>query len=238
GIGFATPSATATQVVRQLRERGEVTRGWIGVSVQDVPEDIAESMKLDKTRGAFVVDVIKGGPADKAGLVPTDVILKFNDEEIVEMKELPKAVSQYPIGQSAKITVWRQGKTKTFKVKIEKMRVEPVKTPEAKILEKKQVSKPVGQVLGLGLAEFKSKVKKDKTELTIEGLLVSEINPKSEAAEKGMAVGDVILSVNQTPVSSVEQLKQIIEETRKDSKKLFLFVRRGDGNYAVALGVK
>ncbi len=238
GIGFATPSASVAQVIKQLRERGEVTRGWIGVSVQDVPDDIAESMKLEKSRGAFVVDIVKGGPADKAGILPTDIILKFDDQEIVEMKLLPKNVSQYPIGKTAKIVVWRQGKAKTLKVKIEKMREEPIKTPEAKTLEKKQAAlKPTGQLLGLGLAEFKSKIKKDKNELNIEGLLVVEVNPKSEAAEKGVVIGDVIVSVNQTPITSVDQIKEIIEEAKKTSKKIFIFAKRGDSNYAITLNI-
>ncbi len=238
GIGFATPAATVAQVVKQLRERGEVTRGWIGVSIQDVPDDIAESMKLDKAKGAFVVDIAKDGPADKAGILPTDIILKFEDQEITEMKLLPKTVSQYPIGKTAKITVWRQGKTKTLKIKVEKMREEAVKTPETKNLEKKQSNlKPSGQVLGLGLADFKSKIKKDKNELNIEGLLVVEVNPKSEAAEKGVVVGDIIVSANQTPVSSVEQLKEIIDEAQKTSKKIFIFSKRGDANYAITLNI-
>jgi len=237
GIGFATPSSNVTQVIRQLKENGEVTRGWIGISVQDVPEDIAESMKLEKARGAFVVDIVKGGPADKAGILPTDIILKFHDQEINEMKLLPKTVSQYPIGSSAKVVVWRQGKNKTLKVKVEKMRAEPIKTPESKVLEKKQALKPSGQLLGLGLAEFKSKIKKDKNELNIEGILVVEINPKSEAAEKGILVGDMIISANQIPVKSIDHLKEIIEETAKTTKKLFVFAKRGDSNYALVLNI-
>lgn len=238
GIGFATPSATVSQIIKQLKERGEVTRGWIGVSIQDVPEDIAESMKLDSSKGAFVVDIVKNGPADKAGVLPTDIILKFNDQDITEMKLLPKTVSQYPIGKSAKIVVWRQGKMKTLKIKVEKMHEEVTKTPEAKTLEKKQTAvKPTGQVLGLGLADFKSKIKKDKNELNIEGLLVVEVNPKSEAAEKGVIIGDIIVSVNQVPVASLDQLKNVIEEAKKTSKKIFIFAKRGDANYAIALNI-
>lgn len=154
------------------------------------------------------------------------------------MKILPKTVSQYPVGKSAKIVVWRQGKIKVLKIKVEKMRDEPAKTAETKILEKKQsLLKPTGQVLGLGLADFKSKIKKDKNELNIEGLLVVEVNPKSEAAEKGVTIGDIIISANQTPVTSVEQLKAIIEESQKSSKKIFIFAKRGDSNYAIALAI-
>lgn len=237
GIGFATTSTTASQVIQQLKERGEVTRGWIGVSVQDVSDEIAEAMKMDRPKGAFVADVVRDGPADRAGILPTDIILKFANQEIEEMKTLPKTVSAYPIGESAKIIVWRQGKEKSFKVKVEKMRDEPTKS-SGKILEKKQIVKPVGQLLGLGLAELKSKVKKGKTELNIEGLLVVEINPKSEAAEKGIMIGDVILSVNQAPVTSIQQLKTTVEEAEKNNKKLFIFIQRGDGHFAAVLSAK
>lgn len=234
GIGFATPSLSATAVLKQLKERGEVTRGWIGISVQDVTEDIAQSMKLEKVEGAFVVDLVKDGPAEKAGILPTDVILKFDDQEITEMKLLPRTVSKSTVGESVKVVVWRQGKTKTLKVKIEKMRDEEKKS-EAKVFEKKQTIKPAGQLLGLGLAELKSKIKKGKSESNLEGLVIVEINPKSEAAEKGIAIGDIILSANQTPVTSIDELKEIIDEAAKSTKKLFLFVRRGESSYALVL---
>ena len=237
GIGFATPSSTASQVIKQLKERGEVMRGWIGVSIQDVSDEIAEAMKMEKTTGAFVVDTTKNGPAEKAGILPTDVILKFADQEISEMKILPKTVASYPIGESAKIVIWRHGKEKILKIKVEKMNNDFSTKTKNQILEKQQNIKPVGQILGLGLAEMKSKVKKDKTELNIEGLLVVEISPKSEAAEKGLMIGDIIISANQTNVKSIDDLKNIIEEAEKTTKKLFLFIQRGDGHFATVLGM-
>ncbi len=238
GIGFATTSATAMQIVKQLKEQGEVTRGWLGVSVQDVSEEIAQSMKMEKTKGAFVVDVTKGGPAEKAGIVPADIIVKFNDEEISEMKILPKTVSKYPVGKSAKLVVLRQGKFRIIKVMVEKMRDEDPKKPEAKSLEKQQTLKPATQLLGLSLSEIASKVRKGKVESVTEGLLVVDVSLKSEAAEKNIMVGDVILSANQVPVKAINELKSIIEETSKSTKKLFLFIKRGDANYGAVIAVK
>lgn len=237
GIGFATPAANAIQVVKQLREQGEVTRGWLGISVQDVNDEIAESMKMDKARGAFVVDTVKDGPADKAGIVPTDIIVKFDDTDITEMKILPKTVSQYPVGRTAKVIIFRQGKFKTLKVKVEKMHEEEKASP-VKTYEKKQSVKAAGSIIGLTLSEISSKVKKDKNESNIEGLLVSEISPKSEAAEKNIMAGDIILSANQTPVRSFESFKEIVDEASKSSKRLFLFIKRGDNSYAVVLNLK
>ena len=195
-------------------------------------------MKLESNKGAFVVEVIKDGPADKAGLLPADIIVKFEDQEIEDMKFLPKAVSKFPIGKYAKLQILRQGKIKILKVNVEKLRENESRKIENKIIEKKPIIKPTTQILGLSLAEFKSKIRKDKSEITIEGLLVVDINQKSESAEKGIAVGDIVISANQIPTKKIDDLKEIIEETSKNNKKIFLFVRRGENNYAAVLNLK
>jgi serine protease Do len=238
GIGFATPANTVLQVVKQLRDQGEVTRGWIGVSVQDISEDIADSMKLESNKGAFVVEVIKDGPADKAGLLPTDIILKFEDQEIEDMKFLPKAVAKFPVGKVARLQILRQGKIKNLKIVIEKLKDNEIKKVENKTIEKKPNLKATAQILGLSLAEYKSKIRKDKNEINIEGLLVLDVNPKSESAEKGIAIGDIILSANQVPIKSIEDLRGIIEENSKSNKKIFLFIRRAENNYPAVLNLK
>jgi serine protease Do len=238
GIGFATPSNNVIQIVKQLRDQGEVTRGWIGVSVQDISQEIADSMKLENNKGAFVVEVIKDSPADKAGVLPTDIIIKFEDQEIEDMKFLPKAVAKFPVGKIAKLQILRQGKIKTLKITIEKLKDNEVKKIESKPIDKKPNIKPTAQILGLSLAEFKSKIRKDKNEINIEGLLVIEVNSKSESAEKGIQIGDIILSANQTPLKSVDDLKEIIEENSKSNKKIFLFIRRGEISYPAVLNLK
>lgn len=113
GIGFATPSSNAIQIIRQLRDIGEVSRGWIGISVQDVTEDLADSLRLDRVRGAFVSDVASGGPSDKAGIIPTDIIIRFDEQDVEDMRSLPKIVSKTPIGKYVKVHIWRQGKSKS-----------------------------------------------------------------------------------------------------------------------------
>ena len=133
--------------------------------------------------------------------------------------------------------VWRKGREKVLRIKVEKMRNEKNKKVE-KILEKQQSIKPVGQALGLSLSELKSKVKQGKGETNLEGLAITEINSKSEAADKGMAVGDIIISANQTPVKSIEDFKSAMEESAKSGKKLLLFVKRGDANYSAVLNTK
>ena len=236
GIGFATPSSNAQQVIKQLRDQGEVTRGWLGVSVQDVTEEMAESMKMEKTKGAFVNEITPEGPADKAGILPTDIIIKFEDQDITEMKLLPKAVAQTPVGKVVNITLLRRGKLKVVKVKIGKMKDDEIKKTENKAAPKKQALKANAQLLDLGLVELGKNLKKERNiPANVDGLLIVDIKGKSEAAEKGVMIGDIILSANQAPVRSISDLQKIIEDAKKSTKKLFLFVKRGTSNYALVL---
>lgn len=236
GIGFVTPAATAQQIIKQLREQGEVTRGWLGISVQDVTNEIAESMKMESTRGAFVNEVTPEGPADKAGILPTDIIIKFDEQEISEMKMLPKAVAKTPVGKIVNVTLFRRGKIKIIKVKIGKLKDDEVKKIENKTLPKKQIIRPSAIIMGFGIVELDEKSKREKRlNVSGEGLLVVEVTAKSEAAEKGMVVGDIILSANQAPVKTIGDLQKIIEEAKKSTKKIFLFVKRGSNNYAIVL---
>ncbi|MDX2083288.1 MAG: Do family serine endopeptidase [Rickettsiales bacterium] len=236
GIGFATPSVIAQQVIKQLKEQGEVTRGWLGVSVQDVTPEIAESIKMDKVKGAFVNEVTKDGPAEKAGILPTDVIIKFDDQEITEMKILPKTVAKTAVGKIVNVTLLRRGKVKNLSVKVAKMKDEEVKKSENKSIHKKQSIKPSAQILGLGLVEMGEKFKKEKNiPSNINGLLIVDLSNKSEAGEKGIMIGDIILSANQIPIKTINDLKKIIEETKKSTRKLFLFIKRSESSYAVVL---
>jgi len=232
GIGFATPSSTANQVLKQLREQGEVSRAWIGVSIQEMSDEMAEGLGIEKTQGAFVTDITNGGPAQKAGILPADVIVKFNEQEIDDTKALPKAVAKTPIGKVVKVAVLRKGKMKILDLKVEKMRDENVKKTDAKSPDRK-LNKPSTnlQILGLGVTETNAQNK-------AKGLLVTDVNSKSEAAEKGILPGDIILSANQAPLASVEEFKKNIEDVKKGNGKLFLFLKRGDGNYGVVLQVR
>ena len=239
GIGFAIPSSIAAQIVNQLKDKGEVVRGWIGVSVQDVSDEIAETMKIEKSKGAFVTEITKDGPADQAGILPTDIIVKIDDAEILEMKMLPKIISKYRIGKTAKLTLLRQGKVKSVSVKVAKMKDDEIKKVELKIPEKRQSFKASEYVLGIGLLDLSVGLKKMRNlENSFQGVLVAEVTLKSEAATKGVMSGDIVLSVNQTPVASIDELKALIEDSAKNGKKAYLLLRRGSSNYGVALSAK
>lgn len=238
GIGFATPSSVAGSVIKQLREKGEVSRGWIGVSIQEITDELAESLKLPSKEGAFVTDVTRNGPAEKAGIIPSDIIIKFDDQKIEEMKNLPAAVAKFPIGKVANIVVWRNGVTKSYKIMVGKLRDDESKKPELKSDDKKQPIKLSAQLLGMSLAEVKSYFKNDKGEVNLEGLMVLDVNQKSEAFSKGITNGDVILSVNQIPIKSVSDMRNIVNESLKAKKKVFLLIKRGESNFAVVLSSK
>ena len=121
GIGFASPSSVAAPIIKQLKEQGEIVRSWIGISIQDISDEMASTLGIPKSKGALVTDVTPEGPADKAGIIASDVIIKIGNQEVVEMKTLPQAIAQMPIGKSIPLTILRQGKIKILSVKIAKM---------------------------------------------------------------------------------------------------------------------
>jgi serine protease Do len=207
--------------------------------VQDVSEEIAESMKVEKLKGAFVTDLVKDGPADKAGILPTDIITKIDDQEISEMKILPKTVAKYAVGKVIKVTILRRGKAKIINVKVAKMKDEESGKIDFKPMERKQSSKSSEQILGIGLVDLNGNVRKtNNIESGVQGVLITEVGLKSEAATKGLLPGDIILSINQTPVSSIVELKEIFAVASKSDKKLYLFFKRGKSNYGAALSPK
>jgi len=121
GIGFASPASVVAPIIKQLKEQGEVVRGWIGISIQDISDEMAETLAIPKSKGALVTDVTPEGPSDKAGIIASDVIVKIGNQEIIEMKTLPQIISQIQIGKSVGVTILRGGKAKVLSVKIAKM---------------------------------------------------------------------------------------------------------------------
>lgn len=238
GIGFATPSSSAKKIIKDLKEHGEVVRGWIGVSVQNVSKELARSMNMRMAKGAFIVEVEKDGPADKAGILQTDIIIQIDDQDIMEMQQLPKIISSYEIGKKAKIKILRQGEIEIIKVKIDKMKNSEDREENIAISKEQKIKSQATEILGLSLAELSAKVRKNNFRSTVEGLMIVDIKKDSEASKKGILIGDVIISANQTKVKSVKDLKKIIKKLPKKNNLIFLFIKRGDDNYAVVLKLK
>ncbi len=231
GIGFAVPSKTVTPVIDQLREFKEVRRGWLGVRIQQVSADIADSLNVKPARGALIAGVDDKGPAKPAGIEPGDVIVKFDGQDIKEMRDLPKIVAETPVGKDVEVTIIRKGKEETKSVKLGRLDDEKqaALTPKKNGAEEKTVVK---RALGLDLANLTDELrKKHKIKDKVKGVLITGIDANSPAAEKRLAPGMVIAEVQQQPVGSAAELQERVEKLKKDGKKaVVLLVVTPDGD--------
>lgn len=224
GIGFAVPTSLARPIIEQLKEHGRTFRGWLGVKIQTVTEDIAESLGMKKTMGALVAEVNKDGPAEKAGLKVGDIILSFNDHEISEMRYLPRMVAETEIGATVDITVLRDGKKKKLSVKLgELQEEEPIVTADEESQKLTQPGMDSYHVAGMGLAESSDALRsKFGIEPNIKGLVVIELERSGEAAKRGISFGDVIQQVNDAQTHDLESFKKAMEEARDAGRKYAL----------------
>ena len=227
GLSFAIPIDVAMNISNQLRTTGRVSRGRIGVVIQEVTKELAESFGLPKASGALVNSVEKGGPADKAGIEASDVILKFDGKEVSSSSDLPRIVAQSRPGSKATAQVWRKGTARDVSVTVGEM-------PEEKTAQRpgRKDSKPGNVVarLGLTLSELNSEQRK---ELGLSGGLLVE-DAQGAAAKAGIRRGDVLLAINNQDVKSVDQLNQLLGQFEK-ARSVALLIRRGDGALYVPL---
>lgn len=236
GLGFAIPSQTLKNIIDQLKNNGRVIRGWVGVTVRDISPEIAEAMNLKNTNGAFINDVTKNGPADLAGIIPSDIVIKIDDKEIMQMKTLPKIVTSYQVGKKALFEVIRQGKIKKIEVEIAEMPSAINDKTISKTNNDKIESKNTYQFLGITVANLTSE-HKDQLNIarSINGVLVTNIDSKSQAILKGIEVGDIIMMANQNSFENIKELKKIITKEKESTDKLMLFIKRSDTNYPIVL---
>ncbi len=225
GIGFAIPVNMAKNVMTQLKESGRVTRGWLGVRIQTVNQDIAEQFGLERPYGALVGQVEKDSPADKAGIIQGDIIIRFKDKEISEMTMLPTLVSQTPVGEKAKVTVFRKGKEKTVKVTIGKLRGNGELSTD---VEEETAS------LGMTVQELTKELAESMQIDQTSGVLVTNVEPASPAAMAGLKRGDLITEINQEPVTDIDSFGKLLAQTRKD-KRILLLVQRGSHSRYVVI---
>ena len=245
GIGFAMPSNMIKPVIEQLIQFGHTRRGWLGVRIQTVTDEIAESLGLPKTQGALVASITPGGPAEKAGLQPGDIILEFEGKEIGQMRTLPRTVAETPIGNKAKVKYWRDGKEGITTVEVGELE----KAEEDGLIAGKQDDGEHGgkerasitiDSVGLSIAAITGQDREQyKIGKDIKGVLVAKVTPMSEAAEKGIMPGDVIVEVNQQPAKEPKDITDIIHkaETGGRSSVLLLISREDDVRF-VALRLK
>jgi serine protease Do len=231
GIGFAIPANQAKEIIKDLRETGTVERGWLGVQIQDLDDDLAKSLHTNGTEGALIVDVVEDGPAQKSGLQPGDVVTKFNDRAIDNSRTLSRAVASTAPNSGAQVTVWRDGKSHELNVKLGEAQNEAVASTD--------VGGGAGQghaSLGLSLRPL-ADGERGALGLPsdVNGVVVADVAPDSPAAEKGIRPGDVITRVNQKPIGSVGDAVAALNAAKEANETALLLVRRGDAQRFVAL---
>jgi serine protease Do len=242
GIGFAVPSKTVVGIINQLRQFGEARRGWLGVRIQPVTQEIADSLSISPARGALVAGLDDKGPAKAAGIEAGDVIVKFDGHDVKEMRDLPRIVADTPVGKDVDVVVIREGKEQTKNVKVARLADDEVKTADKKDDKSdKTVDKgPVKRALGLELANLSDDLRKRfKIPAKIKGVVVTDVDPNSTAAEKHLTPGTVIVSIQQQPVTTAADLHARIEKLRKDGKKnaVFLIANANGDTSFVALSL-
>ncbi len=229
GIGFAIPSNLAKSIVEQLKTKGKVVRGWLGVMIQDVTEDLAKSFKLPEPQGALVSGLKEDGPGAKGGLERGDIILEYDGQKVKSSHELPAMVAATPIGKSVDVKVLREGKEKALKLKIAEM---PKGEGEGGGAE--GGGAPSDEQLGLMVAPVGPEVARALGIEPGSGVLVRAVKSGSVAEDAGLRPGDVILEVNRKAVKSVEAFKEAVGKSNAGESSLFL-VRRGDATLFLAL---
>ena len=224
GIGFAIPSNTAKSIISQLKEKGSVVRGWIGVSVQMITPEIAQAFALKETAGALVGDVVPGGPADSAGLKRGDVILAFNGKDVKKMSDLPRLVADTPVGKTVDIKVLRENKEMTLKITIAEQTEEKLAVQGA----------PAAAKLGLTVDNINPRWRAQFGLKEATGVVVIEVMQGSAAESSGIAQGDVIKEVDRVPVNKLSDYNEIIRKVAGD-KTILLLIKRGGRTFYVTL---
>lgn len=240
GIGFAIPSSLAKPVIDQLIKYGKTRRGWLGVRIQSVSEEIAESLNLPSVRGALVASVADKGPATAAGIKAGDIVLTFDGKDVTAMRSLPRIVAETEIGKTVPVRVWRQGRELDLKVKVGELeKAEEDGLVDPQVAEDEPAS-PKGETLadlGIQVAPITPDM---RTQFSLPedatGLIVMDVEPTSDAGRKGLTAGDVIVEMNQTQVKTLADAQKVVASTRASNKSLVLLLvnRQGDIQFLAA----
>ncbi|MGH7796444.1 MAG: DegQ family serine endoprotease [Candidatus Binatia bacterium] len=223
GIGFAIPINLAKDIVPQLVKKGKVTRGWLGVSIQRITPELAESLRLKEQRGALVAGVEPGSPAEQAGIKTGDVIVEYNGEKVTDSTQLPILVAQTDVGKNVKVSVLRDQRPVPLTVNIGELKDEQV------------VAKaPQSGKLGLTVQDLTPQTAERMGLKGAKGVVITAVEPQSPAAEAGLRPGDIVLEGNRKPINTAAEFKKFLETAKPDENLLFL-VRRGEANMFLVL---
>jgi serine protease Do len=223
GIGFAVPSALAEPIIRQLRELGRTRRGWLGVRIQEVTDEIAESVGLSEAKGALVLEVEEDSPASKAGIKAGDVILRFDGKAIPEMRRLPRLVAETTVGKRVKVNVWRDEKVKTVTLKLGELEAFEASQKENDDVKMPKTDGKTHDLLGMTLTSITPVLRNQlKLKPSLSGAVVAKTKQGGTASSRGIRRGDVIIRVNDINVDSPAAFKAALESAKKSGRKFAL----------------
>jgi len=246
GIGFAIPANTANTIVQQLLQSGRVSRGWIGVSIQPLDEDIARSLGLDEPRGALVATVVADGPAGRAGIQQGDVILTFNGQRIEDSRDLTQRVGATAIGANSRVEVLRNGQRRTLNLRLAERPSEQTLAATQPTPNQTPAEPPADSGAGVAQSSLGLSVRpmtaEDRTRAGLaaneNGLVITAVEPTSDAAEKGISVGDIIMQADQRSIRTVQELSNAAAAAARANRPLLLQVSNRAGRGFVAVDVE
>ncbi|WP_339045673.1 Do family serine endopeptidase [Candidatus Mesenet endosymbiont of Agriotes lineatus] len=229
GIGFSIPSVIVEPVIKLLKESKKVEHGWVGVKVQAVTKEIVDSLGLEATQGALVAEVIKGSPADKAGIKIGDIIIEFNEMKVTRMSQLPQVVSRAEVGKKVNVKLYRKGEVVGITVKV------------GKIQDDENLAKEEDDLyfdyIGITVSNLSNEFKREND--GVNGVVVLNVDVKSSAYVKGIRRSDVITHINQNEVKNIDEFKRIITQVKKEDKEsVALLIKRQNNNLYVTIKLK
>ncbi|MGH8057074.1 MAG: PDZ domain-containing protein, partial [Candidatus Entotheonellia bacterium] len=226
GIGFAIPISLAKPLIPQLVSSGEVSRGYLGVSIQTLTPDLAKALKLKEQEGALVGNVVAGSPADQAGIKRGDVIVAFNEKSVKNARDLPAMVAETPVGQRATVTVWRDGTTHQVPISVGKLPSEQAMGEEAGPVAKGQ--------WGVRLQDVTPQLARQHGLTSEHGAIIVGVQPGSPAERAGLQRGDIILEVDRQAVHSAKEVREALSQVEQDASAV-LRVQREQSSLFVPL---
>jgi serine protease Do len=225
GIGFAIPINMAKDIIVALKDEGEVTRGWLGVAIQDLSSDMAEYYEIKDKKGVFVADVFEGDPADQAGIQRKDIILELNGEKIKTTRQLTAMIAKIPVGETAGVKILRDGKQKTVQVKVGKR-------PEEKLVAGGQ-HREQEEEFGIGVSNLTPEIAQRFNTEETSGVIVIHLESGSKGDNADVRVGDIIKEINRRPIKNVSEYQAVLAKVAP-GESVHLFIRRKDAGFLVA----
>jgi len=229
GIGFAIPINLAKDIIVALKNEGEVTRGWLGVAIQDLSSDMAEYYAIEKKEGVFVADVFEGDPADAAGIQRKDIILELNGEKIKTTRQLTAMIAKIPVGESARLKILRDGKEKTVQVVIGKR-------PDQRLAARGQPEEQA-EAFGIGVSNLTPEITQRFDTDETSGVIVTRVESGSKGDNADIRVGDIIKEINRQPIKDLSDYQATLNKVAP-GESVNLFIRRKDAGFLVAKLIK